>query len=125
MNRLIAVAVAAALLAGCAGDSQETLSTGLTGFVLRGPIQPVCQVDEPCENEPFSATFAVYQGMDRVAQFRSDALGAFTVALAPGLYRIVPGPDAPIIDPAGQAKDVEVGPAGYTTVELTFDTGIR
>jgi len=125
MKRLLHVVAAIALLAGCTGDSQDTLSTGLAGVVLRGPVQPVCQVDVPCEDQPFSATFAVYRGTSRVAQFRSDSLGAFTVALAPGAYRVVPALDAPIINPAGQAKDVEVGAVGFTTVELSFDTGIR
>ena len=125
MNRLIHVVAAIALLSGCTGDSQDLPATGLTGVVVRGPIQPVCQVDVPCEDAPFSATFAVYRGTGRVAQFRSDSLGAFRVGLAPGAYRIVPGPDAPILDPAGQAKDVEVGATGFTSVQLTFDTGIR
>lgn len=125
MKRVIPVAAMIALLAGCSGDSQDVLSTGLTGLVVRGPIQPVCQLNQPCEDAPFSAAFAVYRGSDRVARFRSDTLGAFTVALAPGAYRVVPGPDAPIMDPAGQAKDVEVGAVGLTTVQLAFDTGIR
>jgi hypothetical protein len=125
MKRLITVGATIALLAACGSDSQETLSTGLTGLVVRGPMQPVCQVDQPCEDAPFSATFEVYRGSMRVARFRSDTLGVFTVGLAPGPYRVVPGPDAPIPDPAGQAKDVVVGSMGYTTVEFSFDTGIR
>ena len=122
---LRAVVTAAVLLAGCGADSQEFLTTGLDGVVVRGPVQPVCQLNEPCEDEPFSATFGVYQGSHRLAQFRSDSLGAFRVALAPGAYRVVPGPDAPIMDPAGQVRDVQVGMIGFTTVLLTFDTGIR
>jgi hypothetical protein len=125
MKRVIAGVATIALLAGCTGDPAEAPSTGLTGVVVRGPIQPACQVDAPCEDAPFSAMFAVYRGGGRVAQFRSDTLGAFTVRLAPGAYRIVPGPDAPIIDPAGQARDVAVGAEGLTTVQLSFDTGIR
>lgn len=125
MPRLRAVVLATVLLAGCGGDSQESLTTGLNGVVLRGPVQPVCQVDEPCDDEPFSATFGVYQGSHRVAQFQSDSLGAFSVALLPGGYRVIPAPDAPIMDPTGQVRDVEVGLTGFTAVVLTFDTGIR
>ena len=60
-----------------------------------------------------------------VATFRSDSEGRFEVPLAPGLYVVVPGPDAPIISPRAQSKSVAVGSNGKTTVLLHFDTGIR
>lgn len=109
---------------GCAGDSGEPLTTGLTGVAMRGPTQPVCQVDDPCE-APFAATFDVFRGGMRVTAFESDADGAFTVGLPAGAYRVIPRADAPIVDPSGQAKDVEVGAQGLTVVTLSFDTGIR
>ena len=33
--------------------------------------------------------------------------------------------DAPLLDPTGQARDVEVSAVGLTAVRLVFDTGIR
>jgi hypothetical protein len=60
-----------------------------------------------------------------IATFRSDAQGHFEVRLPAGTYLIVPGPDAPIISPSGQAKQVVVGSDGLTQVHLEFDTGIR
>jgi hypothetical protein len=45
--------------------------------------------------------------------------------LAPGTYVVVPGPDAPILSPRAQAKEVVVGSNGLTTLLLHFDTGIR
>jgi hypothetical protein len=91
---------------------------------MRGPVQPVCQIAVPCD-APFSAGFTVQQGDRVVAAFRSDSQGHFEVLLAPGMYVVVPNPDAPIISPRAQAKDVVVGSAGPTTVLLHFDTGIR
>jgi hypothetical protein len=41
------------------------------------------------------------------------------------MYLVVPGPDAPIISPRSQAKEVAVDANGTTTVLLQFDTGIR
>lgn len=101
-----------------------TTDTGLIGIVVRGPVQPVCQVQTPCD-APFGASFTVEQNARVVAMFRSDAQGHFQVHLAPGSYLVVPGPDAPIISPGGQAKPVVVGPDGLTSVRLEFDTGIR
>jgi hypothetical protein len=125
VKRGLVVGLLAVAIAGCAGDPGDPGSTGLTGTVLRGPVQPVCSVNEPCTDEPFSASFAVYRGTRRSGQFHSDSFGAFTIALAPGKYRIVPGPDAPLLNPTAQAKDVEVGTTGTTSVQLVFDTGIR
>lgn len=125
MNRMLSSMIAALMLGSCTGDPGDPVSTGLSGTVFRGPMQPVCSIDQPCTDEPFSAEFAVYRGTSRVEEFRSDSQGAFSVALAPGSYRIVPDASAPLLQPAAQIKDVEVGSVGMTTVQLSFDTGIR
>jgi hypothetical protein len=91
---------------------------------VRGPITPVCRVDVPCD-APFSAGFTVEQSGRRVAAFRSDAAGQFTVWLDPGAYTVVPDADAPLMARQFQSKRVTVGDTGLTTVRLTFDTGIR
>lgn len=111
-------------LSACNGGPLSSPATGLTGSVVRGPITPVCIPNIPC-SAPFAATFTVWQGSRLVASFGSDAQGHFTVRLEPGTYRVVPDPDAPIIDPPSQAKTATVGPMGLTAVQLEFDTGIR
>ena len=105
-------------------NSPVALTTGLSGTVRRGPVTPVCQVGVPCD-APFSASFEVLRGGRRVASFRSDADGHFTVKLAAGSYTIVPAADAPLMNPSAQSKIVEVAIEGVTSVELVFDTGIR
>lgn len=125
MNRCRAVLLAGvAALAACASAGPSP-TTGLTGTVIRGPITPVCRIDVPCD-APFSAGFTVQRGGRRVADFRSDASGQFTVFLSPGPYMVVPNSDAGIISPASQAKSVTVADTGMlTVVRLMFDTGIR
>jgi hypothetical protein len=108
---------------GC-GAPTAPGDTSLVGTVVRGPVQPVCRIDVPCD-APFSASFTVERGNRVVARFRSDSEGHFEVPLAPGMYIVVPGPDAPIITPGAQAKEVTVASNGKTTVLLHFDTGIR
>jgi hypothetical protein len=112
------------LLTAACGSPTEPVTTGLSGTVLRGPIAPVCVIALPCE-EPFSAGFTVQRGTTRVAAFKSDPQGHFEVRLAPGTYVIIPAADAPIISPSAQSKQLTVGTAGLTTIELHFDTGIR
>jgi hypothetical protein len=123
---LIAISAAATTIAACASaGSTPSMTTGLTGVVMRGPVMPVCRVDVPCD-APFSATFNVERNGRRVTQFHSDTAGQFTVFLAPGTYTVVPSSDAPLLSPSSQLKSVTVVDSGtLTIVRLTFDTGIR
>lgn len=116
--------IAAIASAGCVNPIVGR-DTGLIGVVVRGPIQPVCMANEPCDDAPFSAGFTVRQNDRVVARFRSDAEGRFEIRLAPGSYTIVPDSDAPLMQPSAQTKEVVVGAVGLTTVRLDFDTGIR
>lgn len=122
--RWCVLALIVAVGTGCDQPLSPTIDTGLTGVVVRGPIAPVCQIDRPC-NAPFSAAFDVFENARRVAGFRSDAEGRFTVTLPAGAYRVIPAADAPIIQPPTQVRTVEVLPVGLTQVRLEFDTGIR
>jgi len=103
--------------------ASEVQVTGLEGTVVRGPIQPVCRVGQPCD-APFSAGFQVWQQQRHVAVFRSDSAGHYQVQLNPGAYTVVADSGAPIW-PRGQSRMVTVGPTGFTHVDLTFDTGTR
>jgi hypothetical protein len=117
-------------LAGCQGAADLAgpglrAETGLRGVVVRGPMQPVCQEGESCDDAPFAATFYVYAGARRIATFHSSDDGRFEIALDPGPYTVVPGPNAPIMTPESQRQEVLVAPYGMTDVVLAFDTGIR
>ena len=95
--------------------------TGLEGTARRGPIQPVCRADEPCD-APLQARFSLQQDDRVVARFASDSAGHFLVYAAAGTYFVVPN------EPIGlglQTPEVVVGADGLTHVDLTFDTGVR
>ena len=97
------------------------VKTGLEGTIRRGPIEPVCRVDEPCA-APVQADFALQQDDSVVTRFGSDTVGHYLVYAAPGTSRVVP--DEPI-GIGVQTPEVVVGDEGLTHVDLTFDTGIR
>lgn len=123
MKRFLILAFAVMLLS-CSPTTNNPLGTGLQGKVLRGPITPVCKVNEPCD-APFSAEFIVLKNDREVNRFQSDANGEFTVTLDPGIYVVVADSTAPLITPKQQQKEVEVQSVGLTPVTLYFDTGIR
>jgi hypothetical protein len=123
-SRFLPIAVAVAV-AACADFSLSiSTDTGLIGIVVRSPVEPVCRADATCA-APFAAGFSVRQGDRVILAFHSDASGHFEVRLAPGTYVVVPDPDAPVMSPGTQSRQVVVGTAGLTTVRLEFDTGIR
>jgi len=99
--------------------------TGLEGRVLAGPQCPVVQIDQPCPDKPFRATFDVFDSRERpITRFESDADGFFEVALQPGTYTIIPD-EAPLLNARSQQHTVAVQPDSVTHVTLYFDTGIR
>lgn len=119
----IRLALALTCLACGTGPSA---ATGARGLVLRGPIAPGPEPVGSASEAPFAALFHV---LDRsgaeVAQFRSDGEGRFEVALAEGVYAVVPDESAPLLDPAAQRREVTVPGDGYAEVVLHFDTGLR
>ena len=80
MRTLVAAALAAGLVVAA---SASATGSGLYGVVLRGPIQPVCVVGEPCE-APAQVTLVFSRAGIVVARTRSDAKGHFRIALREG-----------------------------------------
>lgn len=101
--------------------------SGISGQVLMGPVCPgPVRVDEPCPDEPFSATFYVFDDQEnQVASFQSDEGGLFQIYLIPGRYTIVPDESAPIMRATQQKYEVVVRDKEITQVTLIYDTGQR
>jgi hypothetical protein len=123
-RRLDSLALLGLLVSCGSGAGPDGTTVRVDGHVVRGPIQPVCQINVSCD-APFSAGFSVRQAGHLVLRFHSDADGRFTIQLAAGTYQIAPDPDAPLLAPEQQVKSVTVPAAPSTTIELSFDTGIR
>ena len=99
-------------------------AAGVMGFVMRGPITPVCSDATTCD-EPFSAGFQIKENNVTIGAFRSTSEGCFAVQVPTGNYVLVPDADAPILSPQSQTQEFSVGPNLWTEVTFTFDTGIR
>jgi hypothetical protein len=99
------------------------MSSGLYGFVRKGPVAPVCQAGLPC-NAPASVTLVFSRAGVEVARVRSTQQGRYRIGLPPGYYTIrsvmrvgisnVPRPHA-----------VHVRLRHWDKIDLLFDTGIR
>ncbi len=105
----------------------ESQTTGLEGrTMIASPCPGPVREDQPCPDQPVRAAFEVLDAQNKVvAHFQSDADGHFKVALKPGVYTIVPGPEAPIFNARIQRKTVTVQAQQMTQVTLRFDSGMR
>ena len=107
-------------------SNAETVNSGIEGRMMRGPMCPAINSAEPCPDAPFSASFEVFDNQGNlVVRFDSDEQGHFKIALAPGVYTIVPTEDAPLMQPTLQKEEVEALANRFVEVTLRFDTGIR
>lgn len=139
MNRTLsggALTAAAALLlmaTACLGppgsSPTESTTRSVTGRATAGPICPVERnpPDPACAARPVAGAVLVFQDVTgaEVTRAITDQNGHFSVALAPGAYRLVPRPVAGLMG-GGRPLEFQVE-AGKTLPPLavTYDTGIR
>jgi hypothetical protein len=95
----------------------------VSGRVLLGPTCPVQRAGQSCERG-YQATIAVFTKPRHrlIKKFRSGTDGRFSVRLAPGRYTLS-GTNRGL--PRATPVKVTVRPHRFTSVIITFDTGIR
>lgn len=129
MRRIAAASIVLGLAALVACRSASRLlgpdaPQGVAGQVLLGPMCPVQQADDSCPDQPYQAWIDVLdQAGGTVTRVQSGTDGGFRVGLAPGSYVLHPESGNPL--PRAADQDVEVVSGRYTTVTVSFDTGIR
>jgi hypothetical protein len=97
---------------------------GLHGVVMRGPIQPVCQVGKPCSEPAVGAVLIFSRNGREAARARAGAGGRYVVRLAPGLYA-VRLTTAPRIGSGLMPRQVRVRSGVDARLDFDIDTGIR
>jgi len=96
----------------------------LYGTVTAGPTCPVERPDHPCPPRPVAATIEVRRpDGTTAAATRSDAAGAFRIAVAPGSYTVIVVTGGVL--PRCPRTPVNVSPSASTKVDISCDTGIR
>ena len=103
------------------------LDSGIVGTMLAGPQCPVVPLGgDGCEDKPYQGTVILKteNGLFEVTRFTADVDGRFRVPLYPGTYLLdpLPGPGG---FPHAAAQTIEVQPAAFTEVDISYDTGIR
>jgi hypothetical protein len=118
------VTAAAVALLGVGGAHATTISSGLRGFVTRGPIAPVCVAEEPCTEPARNVTLLFSRNARIVGRAVTDGAGHYRVGLPVGLYTVRrPGPTA--LGRKLAPNHVRVYAGRFVRVDFSIDTGIR
>ena len=126
MLKRTAAATLLFILVACASGISGNGSSGIQGQVMIGPTCPVMMQNSSCPDAPFAANIIVSRDGSEVTVFETGADGRFHIALDPGTYDVAAEP----LEPGGIASlkplpPVSVFEGTYTSVTLTFDSGIR
>jgi hypothetical protein len=122
MVKLAALAGSAAIAFSVAGTAQvgAAPSSGVRGVVMRGPIHPVCRVEEPCTA---AAKRVVLHFVGRYSSgwTKTDLRGRYSIALTPGAYTV----KIPSAKFGYRPRAVTVRANRVAVLNVTIDTGIR
>jgi hypothetical protein len=122
MRHLLLLLVVAVTIS--AGAASGATGSGLRGLVTRGPITPVCMVEQPCDEPAANVRLVFLQNGVVVSRVRTSPTGWYRVALAPGRYAVrLPG--KPGIGRIVKPQTARVLRGRYSRVDFSIDTGIR
>jgi hypothetical protein len=123
--RVVAISVVALVLgAGLAGAANQTaVKSGLRGVVMRGPIKPVCDVSNPCEEPAAGLVLRFSRGGVVVARVKTGSRGGYRVTLRPGRYSVTTPNRRP--GTGLQPELVRVPRGRVARVDFKLDTGIQ
>jgi hypothetical protein len=118
---LVLSGLALALAAGA--EATPPLGT-LAGTVTRGPITPVCALEQPCDEPAPNVTLLFVRYGSVVGRSVTDKNGHYRVRLPGGVYA-VRRPSATSIDRNLSPNRVRLVAARTRRIDFAIDTGIR
>jgi hypothetical protein len=118
---VLLTSVALVLVAGVQGGLRRG---SLAGDVRRGPIAPVCAVEQPCDEPARHVTLLFSHEGAVVGRVESDTDGHYALRLPAGVYD-VRRLRAAGIDRRLEPNRVRVYAGRLTRVDFAIDTGIR
>ena len=120
---ITALSLALVIVAGASAQA-TAVSSGLRGVVVRGPIAPMCVVEEPCTEPAKNVTLLFSRNGRIVGRTVTDSAGRYRLRLPAGVYSVRRPP------PVGLGRGIEPNHARvyarrFVRVDFSIDTGIR
>jgi hypothetical protein len=126
LSRMRGFVTVLVVLATAGSSGAATSSSGLRGLVTRGPIAPVCAVEQPCSEPAKNVTLVFSRNGEVVRRTTTNDKGRYRVALAPGVYAVrLPASRTQRIGRGLEPTRVRVAPSRFRRVDFSIDTGIR
>ena len=122
MKTAVGLALLGVLAFGC-GSAGGGTATGLRGKVMRGPTQPVCRVNDPCEEPARGVRLVFYRSGKIVGRATTNQKGWYRVTLRPGRYTV--GTQNPRVSKNLTPKTATVPTSTVRRVDFDIDTGLR
>jgi hypothetical protein len=115
------------VLSACSALSTPTSTdSGITGQALMGPMCPVMFEGQDCPDQPYQATLTVLDRSGKqLITFQTDEDGAFRVPLSPGEYILQPETPEGMPLPRSDRQEFSVLPGQFTSIIVSYDSGIR
>ena len=120
----VLVLLASVALVLVAGAQAAVRRGALIGDVRRGPITPVCAIEQPCDEPAKHVTLLFSRGTDVVGRVETDAQGHYRLRLPAGVYS-VRRPSASGLDRRLEPRTARVYGGRTARVDFFIDTGIR
>jgi hypothetical protein len=123
MRKVVALAALGTLVLGAGSAGGGTATTGLRGYVKRGPTRPVCRVGVPC-TEPARGVKLFFSRNGKVAATTTtDTKGFYRVTLRAGRYAVRTNKRGPEATP--QPSTATVQASTVKRRDFLLDTGLR
>jgi hypothetical protein len=130
--RILILGGLAGLLLGCGSHHTQDVPasgqvSGIQGHTTVGPACPVEQAESPCPDRPQRARLTVTKAGSAMtlATAVSDPTGYFSIPVPPGRYTVQASKLSKGILPAAPPVTVIVVAGRYTSITISFDSGIR
>jgi hypothetical protein len=124
MTMRVLLLISGLALVVAAGASATMRRGGLEGAVTRGPITPVCVVEQPCDEPAKNVTLLFSRNGQIAGRVVTDGAGRYRLRLPAGVYSVRRA-SAAALDRKLEPNRVRVYATRLRRVDFSIDTGIR
>jgi hypothetical protein len=121
----LAAVVSVVALALAAGAHATPRRGTVSGVVKRGPVAPVCAVEQPCDEPAANVTLLFIRNGNVIVRTLTNVQGRYRVRLPAGAYSVRRAVVHATVDRKLEPNHARVFAGRLTRLDFSIDTGIR